>query len=167
VSPTLCLLLCLPHCASHCVSHYCVSLTVSPSLCLSAELLSPARRRQVLRLILDAVARMPPIERALVRVSLCEHPRQTSEERRLSGGVLREAPPGLLLAPVIGDSDSMVPGADVVVSGYSTTNYYAILWGVPAVVYAATPKVAARYYSDEKVANRDIRVWHGATETGP
>jgi hypothetical protein len=22
-------------------------------------------------------------------------------------------------------------------------------------------------YSDEKVANRDIRVWHGATETGP
>jgi hypothetical protein len=22
-------------------------------------------------------------------------------------------------------------------------------------------------YSDEKVANRDIRVWHGATEKGP
>jgi hypothetical protein len=22
-------------------------------------------------------------------------------------------------------------------------------------------------YSDEKVANRDTRVWHGATETGP
>ena len=27
--------------------------------------------------------------------------------------------------------------------------------------------VGALSYSDAKVANRDIRVWHGATETGP
>jgi hypothetical protein len=26
---------------------------------------------------------------------------------------------------------------------------------------------AAATYGDEKVANRDIRVWHGATEKGP
>ena len=31
---------------------------------------------------------------------------------------------------------------------------------------AATPK-PARGYSDAKVANREIRVWHGATGTGP
>jgi hypothetical protein len=33
---------------------------------------------------------------------------------------------------------------------------------------ACTPSPAGRpSYSDEKVANRDTKVWHGATENGP
>jgi hypothetical protein len=36
----------------------------------------------------------------------------------------------------------------------------------PAEVEAACGGVAARY-GDEKVANRDTRVWHGATVNGP
>jgi hypothetical protein len=31
----------------------------------------------------------------------------------------------------------------------------------------ATVDAQAAAYGDEKVANRDIRVWHGATENGP
>jgi hypothetical protein len=30
-----------------------------------------------------------------------------------------------------------------------------------------TAPALGRYYSDEEVANREIRVWHGATEKGP
>jgi hypothetical protein len=32
---------------------------------------------------------------------------------------------------------------------------------------AEPPAAALPTYGDEKVANRDIRVWHGATENGP
>jgi hypothetical protein len=32
---------------------------------------------------------------------------------------------------------------------------------------AADPQHAAALYGDEKVANREIRVWRGATEKGP
>jgi hypothetical protein len=38
--------------------------------------------------------------------------------------------------------------------------------GVEIRVLEAGPCAGARY-SDAKVANRDIRVWHGATEKGP
>ena len=33
--------------------------------------------------------------------------------------------------------------------------------------FRAKNEPCAPAYSDEKVANREIRVWHGATETGP
>jgi hypothetical protein len=37
-------------------------------------------------------------------------------------------------------------------------------WGLACTAAEADGRPA---YSDEKVANREIRVWHGATENGP
>jgi hypothetical protein len=57
----------------------------------------------------------------------------TAAERRRAEEVARDALlSGLMLPPppAGASSDSMVPGADVVLSGYSTTNYLAILWQV-------------------------------------
>jgi hypothetical protein len=36
-----------------------------------------------------------------------------------------------------------------------------------AVVQEAEARLASLLYGDEKVANRESRVWHGATENGP
>jgi hypothetical protein len=35
------------------------------------------------------------------------------------------------------------------------------------VTTKVTPRARWVTYSDEKVANRDTKVWHGATENGP
>jgi hypothetical protein len=43
------------------------------------------------------------------------------------------------------------------------TSLYEGFYGDPG--FSSTPHSPP--YSDEKVANRDIRVWHGATENGP
>lgn len=47
------------------------------------------------------------------------------------------------------NSDSMVPMADIVLSGYSTTNYYAILWQVCFAphVYATIVGIKAYLWS--------------------
>ena len=37
----------------------------------------------------------------------------------------------------------LLPAADVVMSGFSTTNYFAILLGLRDVVYAGTPQLLA------------------------
>jgi hypothetical protein len=37
----------------------------------------------------------------------------------------------------------------------------------PHFVEFCADTLGVRPYSDEKVANRDIRVWHGVTENGP
>jgi hypothetical protein len=42
----------------------------------------------------------------------------------------------------------------------------------PGLLHASPPRAscaatAALHYSDAKVANRDTKVWHGATESGP
>jgi hypothetical protein len=39
--------------------------------------------------------------------------------------------------------------------------------GAPLVAARVLQLNAAATYGDEKVANRDIRLWHGATENGP
>jgi hypothetical protein len=43
----------------------------------------------------------------------------------------------------------------------------AVALALLALHLATTPHAAAAAYGDEKNANRDIRVWHGATEKGP
>jgi hypothetical protein len=40
-------------------------------------------------------------------------------------------------------------------------------WSVGSDSDAATDAAPRRRYCDEKVANRDTKVWHGATENGP
>jgi hypothetical protein len=50
-----------------------------------------------------------------------------------------------------------------------TERLTALAPGTPTLIMygaCATP-TSPSLYSDEKVANRDIRVWHGATENGP
>jgi hypothetical protein len=41
------------------------------------------------------------------------------------------------------------------------------LASLTAAMHAAARDAALRYHSDAKAANREIRVWHGATEKGP
>jgi hypothetical protein len=43
----------------------------------------------------------------------------------------------------------------------------ALLLTVEEAYHRSLRSHAAPLYGDEKAANRDIRVWHGATETGP
>ena len=73
-----------------------------------------------------------------------------------------EALAGELRAPVA-EALAAHPGYALVVTGHSlgaaVASLVALLWAADDTFHTA--------YGDEKVANREIRVWHGATEKGP
>jgi hypothetical protein len=95
---------------------------------------------EMLELLEDGIERSDLVQSA--RVILRAHSRATKEDRWFMGQYMdtmerrwftdvdRE------LAPT---SDDLLPGVDFVLSGYSTTNYFGILYGMPGVVYVGTP----------------------------
>jgi len=75
-------------------------------------------------------------------VILRAHPRAMEEDKRLakqymdSTGRQWFTDVDRSLAPT---SDDLLPGVDFVLSGYSTTNYFGVLYEMPGVVYVGTP----------------------------
>jgi hypothetical protein len=80
------------------------------------------------------------------RLRLCvrQHPRASEEDRAATHALLsslRDDPFHLLFdipVELARTSEDIIPAADVVMSGYSTTNLYAILCELPGVIYAGT-----------------------------
>lgn len=76
------------------------------------------------------------------KVILRAHPRASDQDKRLieqyMGATKRQwfTDVDRSLAPT---SDDLLPGVDFVLSGYSTTNYFGILYEMPGVVYVGTP----------------------------
>lgn len=48
-------------------------------------------------------------------------------------------------------SEDLLPAVDYVVSGYSTTNYYGILYGMPGVIYLGTPSFHWDLWQEKKL----------------
>jgi len=79
--------------------------------------------------------------RADAKVILRAHPRATAEEREKGEAYMRttslrfvDVPADLRLS-----SDDFLPASDIVMSGFSTTNYIGLLCQMPGVVYVGTP----------------------------
>jgi len=112
---------------------------------------------EVLQVVLDAVKLLQTetlMHKAQVKVLVRPHPRAPAEDLQAVRALTLAAPLGLVFSNTsalahFATSDSLVPGADVVVSGYSTTNYYAILWKVPGVVYVGTEILKKKFWKDK------------------
>ncbi|KAK3262173.1 hypothetical protein CYMTET_28955, partial [Cymbomonas tetramitiformis] len=119
----------------------------------------PVATSEILQLVLDTLLleRINNILPRQVRILLRPHPRTLPDEESKTESVLATAPEEFFdadttAAVLRASSESLVPAADIVISGYSTTNYYAILWQVPAVVYAAIPTLMNKFQKDKHLA---------------
>lgn len=82
-----------------------------------------------------------------VKVILRTHPRATDEDKQLVQSYMdyvgRTPENGWFVdvadRAIAPTSDDLLPGVDFVLSGYSTTNYFGILYEMPGVVYVGTP----------------------------
>jgi hypothetical protein len=98
------------------------------------------------------------------KVILRIHPRATDEDKRLVNGYMHATKRKWFvdfdhnLAPT---SEDLLPAADFVLSGYSTTNYFGILYKMPGVVYVGTPAFK-RDLKAEKGLDRPPEVEIGA-----
>jgi len=109
---------------------------------------------EVLEMVLGALrlSASPQSARIVVRM----HPRATSDDVSRTAGVQARAPPELFdvdpaALDAFASSEDILAGADLVVSGYSTTNFFAILEGLSGVVYASTKTLRAKYRRDKKL----------------
>ena len=50
-----------------------------------------------------------------------------------------------------GSSEDLITSADIVISGYSSTNYYAMMVGITGTVYAHVPALVERFMQDKKL----------------
>mmetsp|Transcript_810 Transcript_810/g.1720 ORF Transcript_810/g.1720 Transcript_810/m.1720 type:complete len:274 (-) Transcript_810:199-1020(-) len=109
---------------------------------------------EVVQLLVGALQAIHNRLQYRVRAVVRHHPRAKPEDTQRVMDFMHSSPIAIfdvdpLEVALFPNSDSMVPMADIVLSGYSTTNYYAILWQVPAVVYAATPILSAKFHNDK------------------
>lgn len=123
----------------------------------------PSGTAEVLTL-LEAGITFANVERRAY-VVLRQHARATEEDRQavrtyasspLQRGWFRYVDHAV--APT---KEDILPGADFVLSGYSTTNYYGILLGMPGVVYCGTP-LLLQDLKREKGLDRPPEVQAGA-----
>lgn len=99
------------------------------------------------------------------KVILRQHPHATDDDKRLTEEYMKATKyPGWFtdveraLAPT---SDDLLPAANFVLSGYSTTNTFGILYQMPGVVYVGTPAFQ-RDLKAEKGLDRPPEVEAGA-----
>lgn len=117
---------------------------------------------EMLQLLEEASSVIGGRIRAIVRM----HPRATPDEtqqvtkfRRVSLWFRRseiEVDPML-----VGSSEELLPAADFILSGYTTTNHFAILLGMVGVIYAGTSSIR-RDHKAEKGLDRPPEVVAGA-----
>jgi len=87
------------------------------------------------------------LAKADAAILLRMHPRADPADKELAMQIKNDHPGYFTTALELGvaamgsyvSSEDLLPAADVVVSGHSTVNYHAILWGIPGVVYLGTP----------------------------
>eukprot|EP00240_Pyramimonas_obovata_P001054 CAMPEP_0118953134 /NCGR_PEP_ID=MMETSP1169-20130426/56028_1 /TAXON_ID=36882 /ORGANISM="Pyramimonas obovata, Strain CCMP722" /LENGTH=465 /DNA_ID=CAMNT_0006900517 /DNA_START=170 /DNA_END=1564 /DNA_ORIENTATION=+ len=92
---------------------------------------------------------------ARVRVLLRPHPRTPESERRLEREIRSQVAAAFFVEADRAEyptSVDLLPAADVVMSGFSTTNYFAILLGIRGVVYAGTPSLLEDLSSEKGVS---------------
>jgi len=100
----------------------------------------------------------------VARVILRVHSRATEEDKRQTAEYFNSTKRKWFmdvdksLAPT---SDDLLPGVDFVLSGFSTTNYLAILYGIVGTVYVGTP-VFQKDLMEEKGLRRPPEVEIGA-----
>lgn len=98
------------------------------------------------------------------RVVLRQHPRATTEDKNLVQTYL-ESKPSLQFVSVNPriplTSDDFLPGVEFVLSGYSTTNRFGILYQNPGVIYVGTPEIIADHEA-EKGSKRPTEAQAGA-----
>lgn len=117
---------------------------------------------EILLLLEEAIEHAGVADRAKVIVRA--YPRATIEDKQLVDTYFQFTPykwfcdPDRALAPT---SDDLLPGVDFVLSGYSTTNLYGILYGMPGVVYVGTPALKKDLWH-EKQLERSAEVEAGA-----
>ena len=129
-----------PHCVSHC----------SPSLCLSLPSLTVSLSLFPLTVSLTAA---PPTHRwTHATCTRCCRPRPPRTATRCSAP---PRPPPPAPPPLVSRQPRLRPRRRRPTSPTS-----------PSRPLSRLPRHETRY-SDEKVANRDTKVWHGATEIGP
>ncbi|KAK3239237.1 hypothetical protein CYMTET_50821 [Cymbomonas tetramitiformis] len=103
----------------------------------------PRGTNEMLEMLEQAIA----LEMFRVRVILRLHPRTASHERDRVAMLRDRSAPGRFVDAQVSrypSTESLLPAVDVVMSGFSTTNYFGILMGIPGVVYAGeiSPKSA-------------------------
>jgi hypothetical protein len=78
-----------------------------------------------------------------LHVVLRRHPRSTELDQWLTNACLGRTGPRLRFYDVPQEyaptNEDLLPGVDIVMSGYSTTNLYGVLYEIPGVVYVGTP----------------------------
>jgi len=99
----------------------------------------PRGTHEMLHMLRDAVFAASNVKTKLL---LRQHPRATSFEQRSAQTFREQTHPDFFVdadLDVYPSSVDLLPAADVVMSGFSTTNYFAILLGIRDVVFAGTP----------------------------
>ncbi len=90
------------------------------------------------------------------KLILRTHPRATREDQDLITKYLKSHPRDWFIdvdASIAPTSDSLLSGIDFVLSGYTTTNYLAILYEMgPKVVYVGTPAIKRDLRNEKKMA---------------
>lgn len=80
------------------------------------------------------------------KVVVRAHPRATDEDKRLLDEYMARTNRNWFTdvdQELARTSDDLLPGVDFVLSGYSTTNYYGVLYEMAGVVYVGTPAFKA------------------------
>mmetsp|Transcript_62 Transcript_62/g.106 ORF Transcript_62/g.106 Transcript_62/m.106 type:complete len:387 (-) Transcript_62:468-1628(-) len=114
----------------------------------------PVGDDEVLQLVVDGLKEAALLQR--VWVLHRSHPRQSADELAAYRRVQEAAPAewfqvATKTMEAFHSSEELIAGMDVVVSGYSSTNYYAMLAGVPGVLFADVPKVTAKFRADKRL----------------
>lgn len=95
---------------------------------------------EMLKLLESAIEQAGVSDQAKVIVRA--HPRGTDEDKRLLQEYMDRTKRDWFTdvdRDLARTSDDLLPAVDFVLSGYSTTNYYAVLYEMPGVVYVGTP----------------------------
>lgn len=117
---------------------------------------------EILALLEGGITKVNRVDQS--KVILRAHPRATDADKQLVQRYLDSTryrwftDVDRSLAPT---SDDLLPGVDFVLSGYSTTNYFGILYEMPGVVYVGTPAFK-RDLKAEKGLDRPPEVEIGA-----
>eukprot|EP00899_Mesostigma_viride_P000826 jgi/Mesvir1/10744/Mv13815-RA.1 len=112
---------------------------------------------EILRLLLDAIMAMDPPLVPTPHIILALHPRTPADLKAKVERMRAEAPDELFRRVDAAaresflSSEALIPASDIVISGYSTTNYYAILWGMPGVVFAEVPSILAHLHKEKHI----------------
>ncbi len=100
----------------------------------------PDGTAEIVAMLDGALQLMQPAVPARVLISM--HPRASALNQTAVAAYLQQGTLSLV-NPLPIASDDLLPAADFVLAGYSTTNHFAVLYGMPGVMYVRTPILQA------------------------